>query len=141
MILRVPGRLDAVGSKASFALSQLASHTNYDLTVVASPNGTAFERLSWNGGGFGQERADFIAATGLGANIPTEYEQFWWTWYGTDTRNPTTFAWSTQAKLAVSALNPRHAAQLASGSGAGYGIDPNGITLPGDTLLSADIAE
>jgi hypothetical protein len=144
---RVPGHLDAVSSEASSALGQLAIRANYDLIAQTNLDGTAFDLLRWTGVGVGEARAELIANTGLGADFPAEYEQFWWTWYGTDTRDPATSAWSTQGKLSVSSLNPQQAAKFASqvangGPGAGYSTGSDGsIGLPGDTLLSADVAQ
>jgi hypothetical protein len=143
--------LDAVSAEASSSLSQLAIHANFDLIAHRSLDGTAFDRLRWSGVGDGDggglERTALIAATGLGADLPAEYEQFWWTWYGTDTRDAATSVWSSQGKLSVSSLNPQQAAEVArviasGGPGGGYGLGPRGvIDLPGDILLSADIAE
>jgi hypothetical protein len=145
---RVPGHLDSAGSNGSSQLSRLASSNNYYLTAGANLDGTTFDLLRWTGVGVDQARADFIVATGLGADFPPEYEQFWWTWYGSDTRDTATGAWSSRGELAVNGLTPeqveRWASQVASGnprSGAAEQGDGSVTLTVGDPLLSADIVE
>jgi hypothetical protein len=104
--------------------------------------------LRWSGVGADQARADFIVATGLGADFPPEYEQFWWTWYGSDTRDTATGAWSSRGELAVNGLTPEQVEQWASHVANAYprsgalGAGDGSVTLiVGDPLLSADIVE
>ncbi len=95
----------------------------------------------------GISRAQLEEQTGIGMNVPDEYQQFWWAFQATLTRSAPDEPFTYQSEFVVSSLNAEQTAEIqriASQGGppsAGVGIDNDGwLHLPGDELLRATSA-
>jgi hypothetical protein len=130
-------------------LSQLAASSIFELTATSARDGSGLEALHWvrRDVVWPQSRASFETATGIALGAADQYEQVWWSWHGTETRENTTAPWTSQGELAVHSLNAEQSAaierqQAQGGPGAGISFDDltHFPVLPGDTLLEAEIS-
>jgi hypothetical protein len=128
------------------ALAELDTTSIFEITATSAADGTLAElRWSRRDLAYGQSRSAFEAATGIALDAPAEYEQLWWSWHASDTRDAGE-TWSPRGALVVSSLNSEQAAEIAriqaqGGPGVGFTIDEatRFPVLPGDALIDAEI--
>jgi hypothetical protein len=134
---------------AESPLSHLAASSIFELTATSARDGSGLEALHWvrRDVVWAESRASFEAATGIALGAADQYQQVWWSWHGSETRENTSAPWASQGELAVHSLNAQQSAalerqQAQGGPGAGISFDEQTHfpVLPGDALLEAEIS-
>jgi len=134
---------------AESPLSHLAASSIFELTATSARDGSGLEALHWvrRDVVWAESRASFETATGIALGAADQYQQVWWSWHGSETRESAGAPWASQGELAVHSLNAQQSdaierQQAQGGPGAGISFDEQTHfpVLPGDALLEAEIS-